>query len=93
MGADFSKFQRVFWIALQILPADNLKGYRMQRTMKSQHEKRQEQMGWNYSVFDHLPLLLLNSKDLLRQNKSDYIQLSWFLCLSKMEQWEAYGKL
>jgi hypothetical protein len=33
----------------------------------------------------HSPLSLLNSKNLLTQNKSDHLQLSWFLYLKNTE--------
>jgi hypothetical protein len=35
MGADFSKFQGVLRFALQILPAENLKGFKMQPTTEA----------------------------------------------------------
>jgi hypothetical protein len=35
MGNDFSKFQGMLRFALQILPADNLKGFKTQPTTKS----------------------------------------------------------
>jgi hypothetical protein len=54
MGADFSKFQEVLRSALQILPADNLKGFKTQPTIKNKHQEHKERTEWNYSVFSRL---------------------------------------
>jgi predicted GIY-YIG superfamily endonuclease len=91
MGADFTKFQGVLRFALQILPADNLKGFKMQPTTKSWHQKHKEQTVELQDV--HSPLQLLNYKNLLSQNKTDHIQRNWLHCLSKMQRRKRYGKL
>jgi hypothetical protein len=54
IGADFSNFQGVFRFALQILPADNLKGFKTHPKTKSRHQKHKERTEWNYRVFTRL---------------------------------------
>jgi hypothetical protein len=46
MGADFSKFQGVLRFVSQILPAENLKGFKTQPTTKSRNQNtRNERNG------------------------------------------------
>jgi hypothetical protein len=42
MGADSSKFRVALTFVLQILPADNLKGLKMQLMTNSQNQKHKE---------------------------------------------------
>jgi hypothetical protein len=54
MGADLLQFQGVLRIALQILRAESLKGFKTQPTTKSRHQKHKEWTEWNYSVFTRI---------------------------------------
>jgi hypothetical protein len=83
MGTNFSKLQGVLSFVLQVLPADNLKGFKTQSTTKSRHQKYKEQ-----TECVHLPLPLLNAKNLLTQNKIYHIQLNQLHYLSKMQRQE-----
>jgi hypothetical protein len=51
MDDDFSKLQGVLTFVFQIVPADNLEGFKMQLTTKSQHQNHKKQRGRDYSVF------------------------------------------
>jgi hypothetical protein len=86
MGFDFSKFQGVLRFALQILPADNLKGFKTQPTTKSQHQKHKEWMEWKYSMFIHICYSLIS--DFFSQNTTDHIQLKQLHHLSEMHRHE-----
>jgi hypothetical protein len=84
MGAGFSKFQGVLRFALQILTADSLKGLKTQPTTLSRHQKHDERTTVCYS-----PLLLLNSENPLRQNRTDHMQLNRLHYISKKLRQEA----
>jgi hypothetical protein len=89
-GTDFSKFQGVLKFALQILLADNLKGLKTQPTTKSRHQETQGTNGMELqSVHSLMPLL--NSKDLLSQNKTDTHNSTGSITYQKCGGGERYG--
>jgi hypothetical protein len=90
MGTDFPEFQEVLRFALQILPTDS---QRIQNAAddKNSAPKTQETNGVQLQGV-HSPLQLLNSKNLLSQNKIDHIQLNRLHHLSKMRRREALWK-
>jgi hypothetical protein len=54
MKSEFSKFQGLLGYPLQILPADNLEGFKTQPTTKSEHKEHEERKQWNCCVFTRL---------------------------------------
>lgn len=93
MGANFLKFLGDFRFAPQILPADILGKLKKQSVIKCVHRMHKERTEWMELRCVHLPIPLLNAKDLLRQNKTDHIQLNRLHCLSKCGRGKLYGKL
>jgi hypothetical protein len=88
LGASFSKFQGVLRLVSQIIPANNLQKIENAADDKESAPKARGTNGVELQGV-YSPLPLLNSENLLSQNKTDHLQLNRLHYLSKMGRREA----